>query len=196
MLGRDAGWGWGAGLPLSSRRPTTGPLQLWSLQGERLASLAGTRLPSPAAANNVYVSNSQELLFAYCAPSGDQLGAATSIGAVAGSDTEEEERAAAAAEGPRWWRQRLEAGGAAEEPGGQGSQQGAEESGRVLVFDLLTGRQVAALRPPRTPGGAGKAAAAAAARAALRQCSTLFYCEASRRLYTGSTDGKAHAWAL
>ena len=193
------------------------PLQLWSLQGERLASLAGTRLPRAAAVNSVYVSNSQDLLFAYCAPSGGQLGAA------AATEVDEQEEAAAQQHGLLQWRgpaaeegeeeeeealaalQRLQqqtvrapGGRAAEQTAGQGSQQSAEESGCVLVFDLLTGRQVAELRPPRTPSSAGKAAAAAAAaaRAALRQCSTLFYCEASRRLYTGSADGKVHAWAL
>lgn len=199
----------------SNASPTL--MQLYNFEGECLATLPGAWLPSSAAAATVYVSDGQDLLFIHCPPgsvpsggSGSSAGdthtstaagsasagvaAATNAGAAA---EEEEEEAEAEA---RWWEWSGGTGRQVQDVAAQQPSAAAHElNGCIKVFSLLTGQQVAIVKPPM-PRGAKAAprdvAAAAAARAALQQCSTLFYCEASRRIYTGTTDGKVQAWGL
>ncbi len=191
--------------------PLLVPMQLWDFEGNCLATLAGAWLPSSSAASTVYVSNGQELLFVYCPPGSVDSSAGSSLkphAAGGGAAQAAAAAAAAAAAGPadeaRWWEWSDEA---AQQHGAQQQQQqqqaaaGELPSGCIKVFDLLSGRQVAVVQPPLPWSGRGKpalrdAVAAAAARAALQHCSTLFYCEASRRIYTGTANGKVQAWAL
>ena len=166
--------------PCRSPRCPTFPMQLWSLPGgQRLATLAGARLP--ASCNGIYVSEDQRLMFVYCAPP-----EAASGGSGSGGSASSGSGSATAA--------------AAVVPAAGGS---------VRVFDLLRGRQVAAVQapppppPPDLPGCSNGAAAAtpearraAAAAAALRHVSALYYDQPTHRLYTGTADGRVQAWGL
>ena len=185
--------------------PLLVPMQLWDFRGNCLATLAGAWLPSSSAASTVYVSNGQELLFVYCPPGSVDSSGNSSLkphAAGGGAAQAADAAAAGAVDEARWWEWSDEA---AQQHSAQQQQQqaaaGEASSGCIKVFDLLSGQQVAVVQPPLPWSGRGKpalrdAVAAAAARAALQHCSTLFYCEASRRIYTGTANGKVQAWAL
>ena len=190
-------------------------MQLWDFEGRCLATLAGAWLSNPSAASTVYVSDKQDLLFIYCPP-GSERSLPNHCEKLPDDAADNAARAAAAAAaGPAateaneaWW---WEWSAGADQPPLQNEEQphaaaaaaaaAAEPTGCIKVFELLKGRQVAVMKAPKPWSGRGNpaprdAAAAEAARSALRQCSTLFYCEDSRRIYTGTAHGKVQAWAL
>ena len=154
------------------------PLQLWSLEGEWLASLPGAALPTAAAINTIFVGNQQNLMWVY-SPPGSTAGAAAAGGA-------------SAAARPFV--------GRSEEEGEEEQQQQQQQQGCVQVFDLRSGRQVATVTARQRPPGGGRgkqqARAAAASVAAMRHLSALFYDEQSHRLYTGTADGRVQSWSL
>ena len=170
--------------------------QLWSFSGERLATLQGAALSAAASMGTIYVTNPQDLLFFWCPP-GEPSQAATGDGGGSAAATEPGRPAPAAGEGAQAAAAGPHAGDAA----------GGAQMGCVRIYDLLHGRQVAAVQQRAQPvlgpssGGHGKLdlraeRRAAAAAAALKHVTALFYCEASHRLYTGTADGRVQAWAV
>lgn len=86
-------------------------------------------------------------------------------------------------------------------PDGAAQQQQQEQSPRVVVWDVLRGRQAAVVAPPEQgPSGDGglvaKASAAATERAAaaLAHVRTIFYDEARQELLLGTAHGHVHVW--
>ncbi|KAL4458701.1 hypothetical protein ABPG75_013566 [Micractinium tetrahymenae] len=163
----------------------SGPAQLWSFEGQRLASLAHAVLPDAAAINTVYISEHQDLMFAYCRP-GDSSREPVTPG-VATAATAAPAAAAAGA-----------AGG-----GSEGSSDSAA-LGCIRVYSLLTGRQVAVVQQhpqrqqrPGLPGSARRQARlAAAAGQALKHVTSLLMDERTHTLYTGTEDGRLQSWAV
>lgn len=209
---RPGNWRQVASRPLCPRLAPS--QQLWSCQGECLATLPGAALPAGASSNTIFISDAQDLAFVYSPPalspacpsvrwhphlSGEPVPArpyepATPHG---------EARLQALQHVHQGERQEWEQAARR----GHGIDCKCRRSGGVRVFDLLRGRQVAEVTAPPPPppgplpGAATKADAreaqrAAAADAALCQVTAVLYDEASHRLYTGGADGRVQAWWL
>lgn len=172
-------------------------LQMWSLRGECLATLAGATLPA-SAVNLIYVSESQEALFIYCPPEINSSAGNSSSGGNSSSSTSDSRPAAAGPQAPE--ADGLTESGRGVGAGGASASSGSSAAGQgcIRVYDLLRGCQVALVQQAAPAPGSGCATQGArqAAVAALRHISALFYDEDTHRLYTGSADGRVQAWGL
>lgn len=173
-------------------------MQLWSFDGQRLASLAHAVLPDAAAINSVYISEAQDLAFIYCRPGpssrGGEQATANAATAEEGAAAEADAADAAAA-----------ASAGAEAHGGNGQGRDSTALGCIRVYSLLTGHQVAWIQQQRAqqeqrqgvPGGGGRQARmAAAGAAALKHVTSLLFDEHTNRLYTGTADGRLQSWGV